>query len=127
MQVHRVDEQPALEVLERDLTDQVVDENLEWFAAVERGSKETTEGDIGPGNLEDVPPPHQQRSRFHLSDRYARCPRTPDERSNAGAHDEAGDQPALLQGPEHTYVGQAFEAAATEDQGERAFGNHGAP
>jgi hypothetical protein len=58
VQVHRVDEQPALEVFERDLADQVVDEDLEWFAAVERRREQTAEGDISPGYLEDVPPTH---------------------------------------------------------------------
>ena len=127
MQVNRVDEQPALEVFEGDLADQVVDEDLEGLAAVERRRKQTAEGDISPGYLEDVPPTHQPGSRFHVSARYTRCPRTADERPDAGSHDKVGDQLALLQGPEHTNVGQAFKAAATEDQGEGAFGSHRAP
>jgi hypothetical protein len=67
MQVHRVDEQPALQVVERDLADQVIDEDLERFAAVERRRKQTAERDISPGYLEDVPSTHQPGSRFHVS------------------------------------------------------------
>jgi hypothetical protein len=105
----------------------VVDESLEWFAAIERRGKEAAEGDISPGYLEDIPPADQPGSGFHVSDRYTRCPGTADERTDAGSHDETGDQPALFQGPEHADVGEAFQAAATENQGEGAFWSHGAP
>ena len=98
--------------------------NLERLAAVEGGRHQPAERDIRPGDLEDVPPPHQARPRLHLLEGHPGGPGGADQRADAGAHHQAGHQAPLLEGPEHTDVGEPLEAAATEHQGEGSVRVH---
>jgi hypothetical protein len=124
VEVHRIDEQAAFQVVEGCFTDHLVDQNFEGFAAVKGGSEKTSEGHIGPGYLEDVPAADHPGSGLHSPGRYPRGPCGRDERSDAGAYDQAGDQLSLFQSPEHADVSEPFQAAATEDQGEGAIRYH---
>jgi hypothetical protein len=108
VKIYRIDEKPALEVAERGVPDQAADQYFEWLAPVKRGSEETAEGDIGPGKLKDVTPADQTGAGIHLPDRYSSSPRCANKRSDAGADDQAGNQAALLESPEHTDVGEPF-------------------
>jgi hypothetical protein len=79
VKIHRVDQQPALQIFERDLSDQVVDQDFQWFSTVQGGSEESSEGDVGPGHLEDIPPANQAGPGFHLAARHPGGPRSGDQ------------------------------------------------
>jgi hypothetical protein len=105
VKIYRVDEEPALEVAECGVADEATDQYFEWLAPVERGSEETAEGYVSPGKLEDVTPADQTGPRIHLPHRYSGGPRRANQRPNAGADDQTGNQAPLLESPEHTDVG----------------------
>jgi hypothetical protein len=108
VKIHRVDEEAPLEIAECGVPDQAADQYFEWLAPVERGSEEAAEGNVRAGKLKDVTPADQTGAGIHLPDWYSSGPRRPNERSDAGADDQAGNQAALLERPEHTDVGQSL-------------------
>jgi hypothetical protein len=108
VKIYRVDEEPALEIAECGVPDQAADQYLEWLAPVERRSEEAAEGDVRAGKLKDVTPADQTRPRIHLPHWYSSGPSRSNERSDAGADDQAGNQAPLLESPEHTDVGEPF-------------------
>ena len=124
MEIDGVDQQAAGEIPEGDVADQAPDQILQRLAAVEGGGHQPAKGDVGPGDLEDVPPAHGPGPGLHLPQRNAGGPRRPDQRPDARPHDQARHQPPLLQRAEHADVSEPFEAAATEDQGKGLFRVH---
>jgi len=74
MQIHGVDEEPAFEVIECDVADEMFDQGFQRFTAVEGGRQQAAECDIGPGYLEHIPAANQTGSGFHLIQGYARSP-----------------------------------------------------
>jgi hypothetical protein len=127
VQIHRVDQKPALEVIEGYVTNQMVDQGLERFAAIQGGSEEPAECYVCPGNLKDIPPSHQAGPSLHLTEGDAGGPRGSDQGSDAGAYYQAGYQAPLLQRAKHPDVREALETTAAEDQSEGAIGNHWLP
>jgi hypothetical protein len=127
MKIDCVDEKAALKVTELCCTDEAGNEALEGLAPVERWGQESPEGDIGSRYLEHVAAPNQASPPVHLGDGNPRGPRGGDQRADTRSHDEVGNEATLLQGPEHADVGQPFEAAATENQGEGTVWNHNLP
>jgi hypothetical protein len=71
-------------------------------------SKEPPERDVGSGDLKHIPPADQAGAGIHLPHRYSRGPSGTDERPDAGADNQIGNQAPLLEGPEHTDVGKPF-------------------
>jgi hypothetical protein len=124
VKIHRINEQATLEVIEGGFADHLVDQQLEGFTAVKGGSEKAAEGNVGTGYLKDVPAADYPGSGLHSPGRHPCGPGSRDERSDAGAYYQAGDQISLLQRPEHADVSEPFQAAATEHQGEGAIRYH---
>jgi hypothetical protein len=74
MEVDGVYEEPSLEVVKGDISNEVLDQHFEGFASIEGGREETPEGHIRPGNLEHIAPANQPGTSFHVTGRNAGCP-----------------------------------------------------
>ena len=119
-----VDEEPALEIAEGDVTDEARDQRLERLAPVEGRRQQPAERDIHPCHLEHVAPADLERPGLHLVRGGAGSPGRADQRPDARSHHEARHQPSLTERAQHADVGQAFEAAAAEHQGEGSVRVH---
>ncbi len=108
MKIYGVDEEPAGQISEGGVAYETGDQGLERLAAIQGRRQEPPECDVCPCHLEHIPPAHQAGSGIHLLDRYASCPRGTYEGPDARADDQAGNQPPLLESPEHTDVGEPF-------------------
>jgi hypothetical protein len=108
VKIYGVDEQPAGKISEGDITYETGDQCLERLTAIEGRSKEPSERDVGSGDLKHIPPADQAGAGIHLPHRYSRGPSGTDERPDAGADNQIGNQAPLLEGPEHTDVGKPF-------------------
>jgi hypothetical protein len=113
MKVNGIDEEPALEIVERNAADQRSDESFEGFPTVQGRGEESAERHIRAGYLEDIPAPDQPGSRFHLMGRHPRSPCRGDERSDTRANHQIGNQTPLFERPEHADVGEPFQATTT--------------
>jgi hypothetical protein len=127
VQIDCIDEETPFQIVEGGLTNQVVYQGFEGLAAVKCRGKETAEGYVSPGDLEDVLATYEAGPSFHVSDWYTGCPCRADQGADTRPYNEARHQLALFEGPKHTDVGQAFKAAAAENEGKWAFWNHEAP
>jgi len=125
MQVHCVDKQPALEIIEGHIADESADEGFKGLAALEGRGKQSAEGDVGSSYLKDIPAADQSGPRFHVAEWHSGSPRSSDERPDARSDHQARHQAPFLQRLEDPDMGQAFEAATTEDECKRAVGYHG--
>jgi hypothetical protein len=75
MQIDGVDQQTPREIIEGDVTHKVLNQHFEGFTAVESRGEQTAEGNIGSGDLKDIPASDQAGSGFHLPGGYAGGPR----------------------------------------------------
>ena len=119
-----VDEEAALEIAEGDVADEARDQRLERLAAVEGRRQQPPERHVHAGHLEHVAPPDLERPRLHLRGVAPGRPGGADQRPDARPHHQARHQPALLERAEHADVGEPFEAAAAENQGEGSVRVH---
>jgi hypothetical protein len=124
VKINSIDQDSALQIVERDIADEAGYQSFEWFAPIQGRGKQSTEGDIGSGDLEHVPASDQTGSGFHLAGGHPCCPRSGNEGSNAGADHEIRHQAPLLKSLEHADVGEPFEATTAENQGKRAIRYH---
>jgi|ERR687898_598172 hypothetical protein len=98
MKIDGVDQQTPLKVVEGDITYEVLDQHFEGFAAVESRSEQTAEGDVGPGDLKNVPPSDQAGSSFHLPSGYAGGPCSRDQGADTGTYYKARNQRPFFEG-----------------------------
>jgi len=124
VKINSIDQDSALQIVERDIADETGNQGFEGFAAIQRRGKQSTKRDIGSGNLEHVPAPDQTGAGFHLAGGHPCCPRSGYEGSNAGADHEIWDQAPLLKSLEYADVGEPFKATTAENQGKRAIRYH---
>src|SRR5215211_2658839 len=124
VKINSIDQDPALEIVERHIADQTGNQGFEWFAAVQGRGKQSTKGYIGSGDLEHIAAPNQTGSGFHLAGGHPGCPRGGNERSDAGSDHEIRHQTSLFKSLEHADVGEPFEATTAENQCKRAIRYH---
>src|SRR5687767_866332 len=127
MKIDSVDEEAALEVVERDLAYQVLDQHFERLTAIKRGREETAKGYVSAGHLEHIAPADQPGPSLHVTSGDPSGPRGADQGPDARANHQTGDQVPLFQRAEHTNVGQAFQPSTTQYQSKGTIRYHARP
>src|SRR3989441_561028 len=122
--VHRVDDQGIVQLLEGEIADQPLDQGVERLAAEQGGGAHPLERHVGVGDGEDVLAAQVDRDLAQLGDAVARRPRRADQRAHARADDLGRQQAALGESLEHADVREALHAAAAEDETEACAAVH---
>jgi hypothetical protein len=104
----------VVQVLERHVADEAMDQEIEWFAAEH----------VGVGDREHVLAAQGHRDVAQLGDAPARRPGGAHERPHAGADDLRRHEPALGERLQNADVGEAFHAAAAQHESKSRLGVH---
>ncbi len=124
VQVGGVDQEAAVEIAEGHVAHQLVDELEQRVGPVERGSEQSPQRHVRARHLEHVAATDPERPGLHAIGADAGGPGRAHQRADARPDHQAGHQPAFLERAEHADVGQPFEAAAAEHEGEGSFRLH---
>jgi hypothetical protein len=98
VEVHGRDQQPAGQVAEPALPDQLRDDPLQRLAPVDGGREHPLQGHVQVGDPEDVGAGQGEGPVLQLADRPARRPRPGDQRPHADADDQRGWSPPRAPG-----------------------------
>ena len=110
VQIHGIDEERVLELIECHVPNEALEQQVQWFLAVDRRRPHPSQSHVGVRDLKHVPLPDGASPHRHLGGAHAGGPCRAHQGSHAGPNHERGLEPALMQRPQHTNVRQALHS-----------------